>query len=80
MGIDPGKSVYFCYTTMGARNHMTEYQQIIHCRWCDEPVDDSGSDFEQDEDAYLYHKDCWIEMQYEQRLNQYMKHAPDNMG
>ena len=54
MGIDPGKSVYFCYTTMGARNHMTEYQQIIHCRWCDEPVDDSGSDFEQDEDAYLY--------------------------
>jgi sulfur relay (sulfurtransferase) DsrC/TusE family protein len=55
------------------------YHYIIHCHWCDEPVDDNGPDFRQDDDGYLYHTDCWAEMEAEWRAEQYAKHAPDNM-
>lgn len=56
------------------------YHYIVHCDWCEDVVDDNGSNFRHDDNGRIYHSDCFAEMEAEWRAEQYAKHAPDNMG
>jgi len=55
------------------------YHYIVQCNWCEDVVDDNGSDFRHDDHGRIYHSDCFAEMEAEWRAEQYAKHAPDNM-
>lgn len=49
------------------------------CEWCDDVIH-HDDDMVVTEDKLTYHRECWIDQDYEYRHEQYIKHAPDNMG
>lgn len=59
---------------------MSTFDKLNQCRWCEKEFDLDDLFPAVDENKYLYHHKCFLEMEYEKRQEQFMKHAPDNMG